>query len=376
MRVQTQSKPDHKKAPAVLISPLSEDTQFPADAYGVVLGDGTKVICTTDRNLASMCGWDYIGELGNSPGLELHEPGIGALKHGIQHKRPVESMEYYDELISRTAGFTHGLLRSKHTGFVGTGASIGLIEACARTGVGSFSLWDLDTVELANIGRTSYNLRDIGHPKVTAAHAHILNINPTAEVHEYDGDFMELTDHEIASRFSECDIIVMGTDSQSVQLRGNEIGYGLGRKMLFLSFYEKACGGEIVVVAPPGPCYRCQTPSRFESESSDAPAVDGLRAESGLIFDCEHLDSIAGKLATALMLGNEVPHFTDLMNHSSANSLIFSKHELEMIGEATNIGRLFDGNFGSDGIASCYETLWFNPSDGRNPKCPVCGENK
>jgi molybdopterin/thiamine biosynthesis adenylyltransferase len=336
--------------------------------FGIVEFDGAKDTVvrgvTVDAERAQVAGLSRVGKI--LPGGTFL-PEISGFSTPVE----VESGEdSYSVLTSRTASLTKGLLRDLHIGFVGVGASVNLVKACARTGVGRFSLWDKDIVELPNVGRTAYDMRDVGLAKTAAARAHIWRINPHVMVSTFDGDFLLAPEDALLRQFSSCDIVVMGTDNQEVQLRGNRIGFIAKKKMLFPGFYERAGGGEIIVVIPPGPCYRCQARARFEGSDGAVRPPANLAAESGLIFDCDHLDSMVGKIAVALLLEKDVPMFAKLAGHVRKHSMILSKHDPDLVVEGAD---LFGEFFGRDGIAFTYETLWLDPSSWRDSGCAVCG---
>lgn len=69
-----------------------------------------------------------------------------------------------------------------------------VVEALARTAVGTITLIDLDNVAESNVNRQIHALsRNIGMPKVDAMEARILGINPESTVHKIE-DFVERDD--------------------------------------------------------------------------------------------------------------------------------------------------------------------------------------
>jgi len=229
----------------------------------------------------------------------------------------------------------------------------------------------MDRVSAENVGRCGFDMEDVGLPKVRAVHRRLLRIHPHVEVEEHDGDFLAIQEAAVAKAFASADLIVMGTDAQAVQLRGNEVGYRLGKPMLFPGFYPRAEGGEIVVVIPPGPCYRCQVPGRFDQDDKSPGRQHDLVAEPGLVFDCDHLDSIAGKLAVAILAGEDSMHLGAYVRHVRQNGLILSKHTPDMLVAGQD---LFSLTHPDRDTAFAYQTAWLDQSSARNPACPVCGQ--
>ena len=193
------------------------------------------LVLTLDSSKAVTAGWLKMGT--------LLSPQEFQFWHGLVYlgrkTRCVTNFDYYAELTARTASLTQRKLDSFHVGFVGAGASINLVKNCARTGVTEFTIWDCDAVELPNVGRTGYAASDVGSTKTKAAHRHLLNVNPNVVVHEHHEDFLAIPEEDLTAQFLPCDAIVMGTDSEDVQLRGNQVGYRLGKSMVFPGFYHR-----------------------------------------------------------------------------------------------------------------------------------------
>ncbi len=363
-----------------VLDEIRENGKGVSAVYGFACA-GAAAVLTASAEKGAAAGWIKIGALCADGGFEA---AAGLLSENDGDKTIIEiENDYYGKLTSRTSSILNGLLKGKRVGFVGTGASINLIKSCARSGVDKFSLWDFDIVEEANIGRTAYELKDCGMSKTASARRHILEINPFCDVKIFDGDFMALAEDEIKNEFKECDVIVMGTDAQKVQLRGNEIGYALGKKMVFPGFYNKAAGGEIVVVTPGGPCYKCIVPSRFsEGENSTEAAengVDGenrkaaadLKGESGLIFDCDHLDSMVGKIVCALICEGDSPALRGLYEFVRTHGLILSKHASDFNIDGADY---FRDCLGDNPLFYAYQTMWLDTAESRSEKCGVCGK--
>ena len=344
---------------------LPESTEYPVSLYGLAT-ETNLVALTAEPAKAALAGWHPIGRLLTEDTFEV----------GVVYPSPAppgalleaDHRDFFALLTARTRSILRGKLNGRHVAFVGVGASMNLVKSLVRCGLREVSLFDKDVVEAANLGRTGFELCDVGRPKVTALHRHLLNINPNVQVHEHHGDFLVPAVETVKDRLNGCNAVVMGTDSQAVQLRGNDVAYALGVPALYPGFYHGAAGGEIVVSVPPGPCYRCQVPSRFEGESAGDNSHD-LAGETGLIFDCDHLDSVAGKLLAALLVGASSGPLAELVEHVKESSILLFKHDPDLVIEGCDyFGQLLP----TDGTAFAYETLWLSPPD-RNPECPVCG---
>ena len=78
-------------------------------------------------------------------------------------------------------------LKNAHVAVFGIGGVGGyVVEALARAGIGHLTLIDSDTVSLSNLNRQLLATHSkLGMPKVEAAKARILDINPEAQVETY-----------------------------------------------------------------------------------------------------------------------------------------------------------------------------------------------
>lgn len=92
-----------------------------------------------------------------------------------------------------------------------------VIEALARSGVGSIDIIDNDTVSLSNINRQIYALHStVGEYKVDIAARRVADINPDAEVRGYKTFFMPQNADEFD--FEEYDYIVDAIDTVTAKI--------------------------------------------------------------------------------------------------------------------------------------------------------------
>lgn len=90
-------------------------------------------------------------------------------------------------------------------------------EALARTGVGSFTLFDKDTVSLSNINRQIIALHStVGRPKVEVMKERILDINPECKVDAINAFF--LPENADSVDFSKFDCVIDAVDTVSAKL--------------------------------------------------------------------------------------------------------------------------------------------------------------
>ena len=94
-------------------------------------------------------------------------------------------------------------------GAIGSSASTQL----CRMGADIFVLYDLDDVEIQNIGVSHYVWKDIGKSKVNALERHLKSINPDVNVSIEPGRFSAFV-----KPLSEDDIVILGFDSMDSRL--------------------------------------------------------------------------------------------------------------------------------------------------------------
>ena len=109
-------------------------------------------------------------------------------------------------------------LKKAHVAVFGIGGVGGhVVEALARSGVGSFDLIDNDTVALTNINRQIIATLDtVGQPKVEAMRQRILSINPEAEITLHQCFFLPENKNEFD--FSKYDYVVDAVDTVAAKI--------------------------------------------------------------------------------------------------------------------------------------------------------------
>ena len=106
-------------------------------------------------------------------------------------------------------------------GAIGSSAATQL----ARMVVDEFVLYDLDKVDVQNIGVSHYVIRDVGKRKVDALDRHLKEINPEVTVHTQFGLFTEFI-----KPLNESDVVILGFDSMQARLEAAKIALQRGNK--------------------------------------------------------------------------------------------------------------------------------------------------
>lgn len=109
-------------------------------------------------------------------------------------------------------------LKKAHVAVFGIGGVGGhVVEALARSGVGSIDLIDNDTVALTNINRQIIATLDtVGQPKVEVMRQRILSINPEAEITLHQCFFLPENKDEFD--FSKYDYVVDAVDTVAAKI--------------------------------------------------------------------------------------------------------------------------------------------------------------
>jgi molybdopterin-synthase adenylyltransferase len=199
-----------------------------------------------------------------------------------------------DAVYSRNRGVLESdALADRKVAIIGLGSGGStIVDELAKSGVRRFLLADRDRLELHNVGRHVCGLDDLGRQKTRAMRDRVRRRNPYAEIEVFEGDIVQRW-RELSPLLADCDVIVTATDNNPSRLVLNRFAVETGIPMVFGRAYKRACGGDVVVVRPGGPCYNClfgkvSPDEEVSSESSgQAPAYSDVVAviEPGLSLD-------------------------------------------------------------------------------------------
>ena len=125
----------------------------------------------------------------------------------------------YDEMVGRNIGFVteaeQRRLKGAHVVVCGVGGMGGAAVAClVRTGIGHFTIADIDTFELSNLNRQMFaNLDTVGLSKAATTKDAILRINPECSVEVLGAEWTERLDTLVNA-----DVIINGCDDVKATL--------------------------------------------------------------------------------------------------------------------------------------------------------------
>jgi hypothetical protein len=107
------------------------------------------------------------------------------------------------------------LLRRSHVVQIGAGRGLGFAEMLVGCGLGKVTLVDPQTVSAENVGQSAYPRSAIGQPKVDAARARLLDINPDADIIAKQCRAENLPD--LDDRLAAASLIKIGIDDPAIQ---------------------------------------------------------------------------------------------------------------------------------------------------------------
>lgn len=184
--------------------------------------------------------------------------------------RPSNFIPTKQELYSRSKGILEvNILESKRVMIIGLGSFGSQIAIeLAKAGVGSFSLFDFDRVELHNLARHTSTINDLGRLKTDVIYDAIKGKNPYAIVQKFPisiNDDLELLNEEIAK----ADIVICATDNNKSRFHISEALVNQRRIGIFGRAVTRAEGGDVFRYRPDGPCYCCLIGAGFYDTNID-----------------------------------------------------------------------------------------------------------
>ena len=234
----------------------------------------------------------------------------------------------------------------------------------AEAGVGHFRVYDRDRLDTPNLSRHLCDLTDLGREKSVAV----------AEKLSFRGvyalgvslDLTSMPDDQLDVLLRGSDLIVATTDSPQVQFIINEVAVRNRIPAVFAGAYERACGGEVVVVRPNGgPCLFCSVGFRAgiapgiqleeRRQAYQGAEQNRLDAEPGLGLDITYLASVAAAHVLAVL--DPAGSRADLLGDGAVFSLLH--------GPSRPRGNL------SDLFHAPLEFIHARVT--RSEPCPVCG---
>ena len=174
------------------------------------------------------------------------------------------------ELYSRNKGILEiNILEKKRVMIVGLGSFGSQIAIeLAKAGVGEFSLFDFDRIELHNLSRHTATLKDLGRLKTDVIEEAIKGKNPYAIVHKNPiniNDHLDLMDSEVANS----DLVICATDNNESRFNLSSVLVRKKKTGIFGRAVTRAEGGDVFRYRPGGPCYCCLLGNQWFGQSQE-----------------------------------------------------------------------------------------------------------
>jgi sulfur-carrier protein adenylyltransferase/sulfurtransferase len=165
----------------------------------------------------------------------------------------------------------------------------------AAAGVGRIGLVDFDEVDITNLQRqVLYGTSNLGTPKLEAARARLLDLNPDIEVVTHSGALMSDNALDILRGY---DVVLDGTDNFPTRYLVNDACVLLGKPNVYGSIF-RFDGQASVFDAQHGPCYRClypePPPPHLVPSCAEGGVLGVLPGVIGTIQAIEAIKLIAG----------------------------------------------------------------------------------
>lgn len=282
-----------------------------------------------------------------------------------------------NSIYERNAGLTEtDALKDMTVTLVGCG-SLGstLALSLARAGVGTFRLFDMDSLSPANIARHQANLRDLGRAKAAVLRDLIHGINPTINVDVNKTDIVNSIDgyESFCDAAVRSDLLVCTTDTDDSRMLVNDVAVEHGIKVIQAGLHERASSG-IIHLWEPGSneaCFAChrggilsESGKRAEGVAySEAKDIRDMTVQPGLAAQINFVaEAAALRCIDALMDRHSLPSYTVI-------GVDRQQETSDAAPEGDNDESSFDTSAKSDRLLSLITRhLILERSD----SCPVC----
>lgn len=206
------------------------------------------------------------------------------VENGKVNQIPLLFIPNRSNLYSRSKGLLEiGVLSRKHVAIVGLGSFGSQIAIeLAKAGVGIFSLFDFDRIELHNLGRHTCTIKDLGRLKTNAIEEAILGKNPYATINKYPIDISK-NKAEFDAIAKNVDLVICATDNNTSRYIISEILCKYEKVGIFGRAITRAAGGDVFRYRPGGPCYSCLIGSQFINANDEEISSEEAGRRSGVI---------------------------------------------------------------------------------------------
>lgn len=193
-----------------------------------------------------------------------------------------------ETLFRRVSGFEVEDLLHKKCLVLGAG-SVGstIADELVKSGVGSLTIIDNDTLESGNVCRHRLGLNYVGRGKAESLKIELLRRNPFAEIRAISQDVVVNLD-TLSSEIEKADLVISCLGNDPAELFVDRVRRRSGTPALFCRSYLEGRFGEIIVIPPGnhGPCLSCVATQLGSPENAiprppEIPYQDLVRFDGG-----------------------------------------------------------------------------------------------
>jgi molybdopterin/thiamine biosynthesis adenylyltransferase len=283
------------------------------------------------------------------------------------------------------AGIVSDDIHGKHVVFVGCSGVADLALKFVRMGLRTVSVVDFDTVDLGNIPRTAFALKDIGEKKVDAFVAHARRVHPSVAVRAFARDVTTMVGaRELGELLGGADLLIAATDSFAAQAYANRLSTMFRIPLVAIGIHEGGKGG-MVIWSMPGEtaCYRCVAKNRYEAAASAGPSSVDLPGAPGLMVDIAFIDAVAAKVAIAILERDKDSQYARFFSGLAGRNQIVVRTDptygwddgvdpfAVVLDDLPTEPKDFKAELKRDAYFAC-DSLWLRTEV--DPDCPDCGQ--
>jgi len=253
-------------------------------------------------------------------------------------------------------------MKKSHVKSVGAGGATTLLEDLVRSGLKNLTVLDYDYVSPTNIYSQGFLCSDIGKPKVNALGEKLKNINPDLNYDGIVGDFLEMSEEEVANFAKDADLLLFMTDNFRAQARGNLVSLKYCKPAIFAIVYSHGVAAEITYNYPG------ITAGRYRAYANGFQ--DSIGSSGSTVFSAHLLNSILGFLSLGMLLKDTKKRFGDLIRRIGNRNFI----QIRMDPDFTVMEKdVFGKYLGKKNSIFCYDAIWLPPDDPPAYECcPDC----
>lgn len=183
---------------------------------------------------------------------------------------------------------------------LGSGGAV-VLERLGMTGVGRWSLYDPDTLDLVNLVKHPARREDLGRAKTAIARDWLQDRNPHCVINRIGGDV--LAEPEFRSDVAGADLVVCAVDTPLARSFTNEVCVEQRKPCVFGSVFRTGMGGEVYAYLPGETgCHDCKERFSLEQGHDIENWLDLTDEETQRIYGVGEADFAASGLAADISI--------------------------------------------------------------------------